>query len=96
MGSNKTYECNNIGRALYSEELSAEVLKALKSYVRDEEITSAVITVPAKFRNNQIDATQKAAELAGFKYCELLQEPIAASIAYGVSANSIHGYWLVI
>lgn len=95
MGSNKTYESNNIGRGFYSEELSAEVLKALKSYVRDEEIAAAVITVPAKFRNNQIDATQKAAELAGFKYCELLQEPIAASIAYGVSANSVHGYWLV-
>jgi len=95
MGSNKTYDSNNIGRAFYSEELSSEVLKALKSYVRDEEIAAAVITVPAKFRNNQIDATQKAAELAGFKYCELLQEPIAASIAYGVSANSVHGYWLV-
>jgi molecular chaperone DnaK len=96
MGSDKAYVCNNLtDKSFSSEDLSAEVLKGLKSYVRDEDIPAVVITVPAKFRNNQIDATQKAAELAGFKYCELLQEPIAASIAYGVSANSVHGYWLV-
>ena len=96
MGSDKVYVCNNLSdKTFSSEELSAEVLKGLKSYVRDEDIPTVVITVPAKFRNNQIDATQKAADLAGFKYCELLQEPIAASIAYGVSANSVHGYWLV-
>lgn len=96
MGSDKSYVCSNQSdKSFSSEELSAEVLKGLKSYVRDEDISAVVITVPAKFRNNQIDATQKAAELAGFKYCELLQEPIAASIAYGVSSNSVHGYWLV-
>ncbi len=33
--------------------------------------------------------------MAGFSYCELLQEPIAASIAYGVKANATTGYWLV-
>lgn len=47
------------------------------------------------FRQSQLDATQRAAELAGFNYCELLQEPIAASIAYGIKANSATGYWLV-
>jgi len=95
MGTDKTYLSKNAGRSFSSEELSAEVLKALKNYVRDEEISSVVITVPARFRNNQIDATQMAAELSGFKYCELLMEPIAASIAYGVSGNSVNGYWLV-
>ncbi len=82
-------------RSYTSEELSAEVLKKLKGYIRDEEVTSAVITVPAMFRQSQLDATQRAAELAGFSYCELLQEPIAASIAYGVKANATTGYWLV-
>lgn len=95
MGTDKTYESKSAGRSFTSEELSAEVLKALKNYVRDEEISSVVVTVPARFRNNQIDATQKAAELSGFKYCELLMEPIAASIAYGVNSKSVNGYWLV-
>jgi len=95
MGTDKTYESKSAGHSFNSEELSAEVLKALKNYVRDEEFSSVVITVPARFRNNQIDATQKAAELSGFKYCELLMEPIAASIAYGVNAKSVNGYWLV-
>ncbi|MBC8552376.1 MAG: Hsp70 family protein, partial [Candidatus Brocadiales bacterium] len=60
-----------------------------------ENINSAVITVPARFEQHQIDATQKAAELAGFQYCELLQEPIAASFAYGVDAERINGKWIV-
>lgn len=95
MGNDKSYESKSAGRSFNSEELSAEILKTLKNYVRDEEISSAVITVPARFRNNQIDATQKAAELSGFKYCELLMEPIAASIAYGVNSKTVNGYWLV-
>ena len=95
MGSDKTYESKSAARSLTSEELSSEILKALKNYVRDEDFSSVVVTVPARFRNNQIDATQKAAELSGFKYCELLMEPIAASIAYGVNSKSVNGYWLV-
>ncbi len=95
MGTNYLYESTFMNRSYTAEELSAEVLKKLKGYVRDESITSAVITVPAMFEQSQLDATQRAAQLAGFSYCELLQEPIAASIAYGVKANSQSGYWLV-
>jgi len=95
MGTDKTYPSKSANRSFNSDELSAEVLKALKNYVRDEEITSVAITIPARFRSNQIDATQRAAEFSGFKYCELLMEPIAASIAYGVSGKSVNGYWLV-
>ena len=95
MGTDKTYESKSATRSFNSEELSAEVLKTLKNYIRDEEISSVAITIPARFRSNQIDATQRAAELSGFKYCELLMEPIAASIAYGVSGKSVNGYWLV-
>lgn len=95
MGTDHQYASSNMHRTYSSEELSAEVLKKLKGYIRDEEITSAVITVPAMFNQGQLDATQRAAELAGFKYCELLQEPIAASIAYGMKANNTNGYWLV-
>lgn len=95
MGKDHQYHSSNMQRSYTSEELSAEVLKKLKGYIRDEEVTSAVITVPAMFKQSELDATQRAAELAGFSYCELLQEPIAASIAYGIKANSATGYWLV-
>lgn len=95
MGTNYCYESTFMDRSYTAEELSAEVLKKLKGYVRDESVTSAVITVPAMFEQSQLDATQRAAELAGFSYCELLQEPIAASIAYGIKATSQSGYWLV-
>jgi len=95
MGTDKRYLSSNNSINYSSEELSAEVLKKLRSYATDEEIKSVVITVPAKFRQNQLNATQKAAELAGFDYCELLQEPIAASIAYGLDVRKMKGYWLV-
>ncbi|MGP9513716.1 MULTISPECIES: Hsp70 family protein [unclassified Psychrobacter] len=95
MGTNYNYESTFMDRSYTAEALSAEVLKKLKGYVRDESVTSAVITVPAMFEQSQLDATQRAAELAGFSYCELLQEPIAASIAYGIKPASQSGYWLV-
>ena len=95
MGTDEEVTCKNMGKSFSSEELSAEVLKALKGYVQDEEINSVVITVPAKFQGSQKDATKKAAELAGFQHCILLQEPIAASMAYGVDAQSINGAWIV-
>ncbi len=96
MGSDQVYRSSHMGRDFSPEELSAEVLKKLKSYVRDDsEIAAVVITVPAMFQQNQIEATKRAADLAGFQYCELLQEPIAASMAYGLSAQNADGFWLV-
>ena len=95
MGTNHVYESPNMGRGYSSEELSAEVLKALKSFVTDEEIKSVVITVPAKFTVNQKTATMEAARLAGFRHVELLQEPIAASLAYGLSFEQSNGHWMV-
>lgn len=100
MGTNKTYHSSNCEKAgikadLTSEGLSAEVLKELKKYVADENVKSVVITVPAKFEAAQKKATMEAARLAGFEHCELLQEPIAASMAYGMSSGEKDGYWLV-
>ncbi len=95
MGTDHKYESTYMEKSYLSEELSSEVIKKLRSYVRDEDVSSVIITVPAMFKQNQIDATQRAAELAGIKYCELLQEPIAASIAYGIKANTENGHWLV-
>lgn len=96
MGTDKRYISTNMdGREYSSEELSAEVLKALKSFITDEDFKSVVITVPAKFNANQKTATIKAAKLAGFNHVELLQEPIAAAMAYGLTSAQKDGYWLV-
>lgn len=96
MGSNKKYSNENMSKPYYTaEELSSEVLKELKSLINDEDINSIVITVPAMFNARQKDATMKAARLAGFKQCELLQEPIAACMAYGLSSAKKDGKWLV-
>lgn len=80
---------------LTPEQLSAEVLKTLRSYVLDDEVKEAVITVPALFNNNQKDATKRAAEMAGFNHFELIQEPVAASVAYGLSSKMKNAYWMV-
>lgn len=95
MGTTHTYESSNMGREFTSEELSAEVLKKLKSYIQDENIYSIVITVPAKFLNPQNEATMKAAKLAGFKHVQLLQEPVAAATAYGLTAINKDSFWCV-
>lgn len=95
MGTDKKYFVSNINKELSSEELSAEVLKHLKQYVQDEIVSAVVITVPAAFKNNQIDATRRAAKLAGFEHVEVLQEPVAAAIAYGLDNNKKDGFWLV-
>jgi len=95
MGTDKVYESSNLEKDLSSEELSAEVLKTLKSFVKDENVNSIVITVPAAFKNNQKEATREAAKLAGFDHIELLQEPVAASMAYGLDSAKKDGFWLV-
>jgi len=95
MGTDRTFHSSNMNKSFPSEELSAEVLKKLKSFITDDEIKSIVVTVPAKFTINQKDATIRAAKLAGFQHCELLQEPIAASMAYGLDSTNKDGLWLV-
>lgn len=95
MATNTNYVCTNKNCNFTSEDLSAEVLKALRSFVTDEKFDSVVITVPAKFTVNQKTATIEAAKLAGFKHCELLQEPIAASMAYGLTSEEKNGIWMV-
>lgn len=95
MGLNTPHKSSNMERSFSSEELSSEVLKTLKSFVSDDIINSAIITIPAKFKADQIAATKRATILAGIEHCELLQEPIAASIAYGLNSMKKDGLWLV-
>ena len=76
-------------------EISAQILKALKHRAEEnlgEEITDAVITVPAYFNDAQRQATKDAAQLAGLRVLRLLNEPTAAAIAYGLEnqGSGIH------
>ncbi|HET6144288.1 MAG TPA: Hsp70 family protein [Candidatus Acidoferrales bacterium] len=98
MGSQQILTFASSGRQLTPEELSAEVLKSLRQDVlreMGEEISAAVITVPALFEIPQCDATRRAAELAGITCSPLLQEPIAAALAYGFQAESLDGFLMV-
>jgi molecular chaperone DnaK len=95
MGTDKAYQTEQMVEPYNSEQLSSEVLQKLKGYVTGESIIAAVVTVPNQFRQNQIDATQRAAELAGFQCCKLLQEPIAASMAFAAESDSMNGFWIV-
>jgi molecular chaperone DnaK len=90
MGQKVSKTFPGCGRSMSPEELSAEVLKSMKDDVRKtgEEITQAVITVPAAFGTLQCEATSRAASLAGITKTYLLQEPIAASVAYGVEPGN--------
>lgn len=95
MGSNKKFHSSFMEADFSSEDLSAEVLKKLKSFVQNDNFKSVVITIPAMFNDNQKSATQKAAELAGFSQVELLQEPIAAAMAYGLDEKVKDGQILI-
>lgn len=95
MGTDHVYECKNFDGELTPEVLSSEVLKSLRRDVLDDDVKTAVITVPAMFSNTQKDATKRAARIAGFDYVELIQEPVAASVAFGLGSKMKNAYWLV-
>ncbi|PAV73135.1 hypothetical protein WR25_07301 [Diploscapter pachys] len=78
---------NGKEKKLAAEEVSAEVLKMMKKIAvkyLNEEVTKAVVTVPANFDQRQRHATVEAAKLAGIEVIRLLNEPTAAAIAYGI------------
>lgn len=96
MGSEKEYELS--GKKFLSEELSALILRALKEdaeYYLQEEVTEAVISVPAYFNDERRKATKRAGELAGLKVERIISEPTAAAIAYGLYENRENGKFLV-
>ena len=99
MGTSETMKIASIGSSKSPIELSAEVLKELKTFIHTgEKIEAAVITIPASFDTVQSNATKEAGELAGFKTVILLQEPIAASLAYANKEKNIdlrNSQWIV-
>ena len=99
MGSDFEYVFPASGQRKRPEELSAEILKSLRGDVAQrtgEDVRAAVITIPAMFEQAQCAATKKAGTLAGFEQTALLQEPVAASLAYGFQKEvSDKAFWLV-
>src|SRR5216683_2541305 len=79
-----------VGKRVYTPpQISAEILKALKfraeSALGDEKVERVVITVPAYFNDGQRQATKDAGRLAGLEVVRLVNEPTAASLAYGLN-----------
>jgi molecular chaperone DnaK len=72
-------------------DISAEIIKKLKSDAENylgESVTEAVITVPAYFNNSEREATKSAGEKAGLKVLRIINEPTAASLAYGLDKKN--------
>ncbi|HEX8459303.1 MAG TPA: Hsp70 family protein [Pyrinomonadaceae bacterium] len=101
MGQKYQHRFPAAGREMSPEELSAEVLKSLLGDARRRQgddgvdLSAAVITVPAAFTALQCEATARAARLAGLTEHPLLQEPIAAALAYGARPDAQDQRWLV-
>jgi molecular chaperone DnaK len=86
-GDNNTPRVDIDGRLYTPQEISAMVLQKMKKTAEDylgQEVTDAVITVPAYFNDAQRQATKEAGEIAGLNVRRIVNEPTAASLAYGL------------
>ncbi len=99
MGTSETFKIKSLSTSKSPVELSAYVLKELKNFIHSgDQLDSAVITIPASFDTAQSNATKEAGIQAGFKSVVLLQEPIAASLAYANKEKNVdlkNSQWLV-
>jgi len=99
MGTSESFKIKSINESKTPIELSALVLKELKTFVNTgDTLDAVVITIPASFDVIQSNATKEAGIQAGFKQVVLLQEPIAASLAYANMKKEKEmqdGLWLV-
>jgi molecular chaperone DnaK len=91
-GDNDTPRVDIDGRLYTPQELSAMVLQKMKKTAEDylgQDVTEAVITVPAYFNDSQRQATKEAGEIAGLKVRRIINEPTAAALAYGLDKKGI-------
>ncbi|MEO6838762.1 MAG: molecular chaperone DnaK, partial [Ginsengibacter sp.] len=91
-GDNDTIRIDIDGRQYTPQEISAMILQKMKKTAEDylgQEVTEAVITVPAYFNDSQRQATKEAGEIAGLKVRRIINEPTAAALAYGLDKKSV-------
>ena len=90
-GDNGTARVNIDGRLYSPQEISAMILQKMKKTAEDylgQEVTEAVITVPAYFSDSQRQATKEAGEIAGLQVKRIINEPTAAALAYGMDKKN--------
>ncbi len=91
-GDNDTVRIDIEGRMYTPQEISAMILQKMKKTAEDylgQEVTEAVITVPAYFNDSQRQATKEAGEIAGLKVRRIINEPTAAALAYGLDKKNL-------
>ena len=90
-GDNDTPRVDIDGRLYTPQEISAMVLQKMKKTAEDylgQEVSEAVVTVPAYFNDAQRQATKEAGEIAGLKVSRIINEPTAAALAYGMDKKN--------
>jgi molecular chaperone DnaK len=90
-GDNDTTRVDIDGRLYTPQEISAMTLQKMKKTAEDflgQEVTEAVITVPAYFNDSQRQATKEAGEIAGLTVRRIINEPTAAALAYGLDKGN--------
>jgi molecular chaperone DnaK len=91
-GDNNTPRVDIDGRLYTPQEISAMILQKMKKTAEDylgQEVTEAVVTVPAYFNDAQRQATKEAGEIAGLTIKRIINEPTAAALAYGLDKKGI-------
>jgi len=91
-GDNDTPRVDIDGRLYSPQEISAMVLQKMKKTAEDylgQDVTEAVITVPAYFNDAQRQATKEAGEIAGLQVRRIINEPTAAALAYGMDKKGV-------
>jgi len=90
-GDNNTVRLDIDGRLYTPQEISAMILQKMKKIAEDylgQTVTEAVVTVPAYFNDSQRQATKEAGEIAGLNVRRIINEPTAASLAYGLDKKT--------